>query len=59
MVRAAVLSRLVVVGLQLAFVVASWFAAAGFPYYPDNNETFLSYVHAHNLETWDPWQYGW
>jgi len=43
----------------MAFVVASWVVSAGFPYYLDSNETFLSYVHARNLEIWDPWQYGW
>lgn len=43
----------------LLFVVASWLAGAGFPFYFDNNETFLSYVHARNLEIWDPWEYGW
>src|SRR5581483_2522478 len=41
------------------FVVASWFAGHGFPYYLDNNETFLSFVHARNLEIQDPWRYGW
>jgi hypothetical protein len=51
--------RLVVVGLPLAFVVVSWFAGSGFPYYVDNNETFLSYVHARNLEIWNPGEYGW
>jgi hypothetical protein len=57
--RAAGLSRIFVVTLPLAFVVWSWFSAAGFPYYLDNNETFLSYVHARNLELWNPWQYAW
>ncbi|MCC7368599.1 MAG: hypothetical protein IT306_09260 [Chloroflexi bacterium] len=46
-------------GLPLAFVILSWWTAAGFPYYLDNNETFLSYVHARNLEIWDPFDYGW
>ncbi|MGE3269884.1 MAG: hypothetical protein AB7P40_14120 [Chloroflexota bacterium] len=45
--------------LPLAFLVCSWFAAAGFPYFLDNNESFLSYVHARNLEIWTPGEYGW
>ena len=59
MERAALVNRVVVAGLPLVFVVCSWFAAAGFPYFLDNNETFLSYVHARNLEIWNPWEYGW
>lgn len=51
--------RLIVAGLPLVFVAISWFAAAGFPYYLDNNETFLSYAHARNLEIWNPWSYAW
>lgn len=51
--------RLVVWLVPLVFVLASWWAAAGFPYYLDNNETFLSYVHARNLEIWNPAEYGW
>jgi hypothetical protein len=52
-------TRLVVFALPLLFVVVSWFASAGFPYYLDNNESFLMYVEARNLEIWDPWQYAW
>jgi hypothetical protein len=51
--------RLVVYGFPLAFVVYSWLAGAGLPYYLDSNETFLSYVHARNLDLWDPNQHGW
>ena len=53
------LSRIVVHGLPLAFVIVSWVISAGFPYYLDNNESFLSYLHARNLEIWNPWQYAW
>ena len=53
------LGHLVVYALPLIFVVYSWLAGAGFPYYLDSNETFLSYVHARNLELWDPNEYGW
>ena len=38
------LARLVVVGLPLAFVVVSWIAADGYPYYLDNNESILHFV---------------
>jgi len=51
--------RLVVSAFPLAFVVYSWLAGAGLPYYLDSNETFLSYVHARNLEIWNPWEYAW
>ena len=53
------LARAFVIGFPLLFVVVSWFAGAGYPYYIDNNETFLSFVHARNLESHDPWRYGW
>jgi hypothetical protein len=53
------LGRVVVYVLPLAFVVISWLASAGFPYYLDSNESFLSYLHARNLEIWDPWEYAW
>jgi hypothetical protein len=53
------LSRLVVYGLPVAFVVISWLVSAGFPYYLDSNESFLSYLHARNLEIWNPDEYGW
>ena len=56
---AAPVSRIMVHALPIAFVVISWFAAAGFPYYLDSNETFLSYMHARNLEIWNPWEYAW
>ena len=51
--------RVAVFFLPLMFVVASWLASAGFPNYLDSTEMFQSYVHARNLEIWDPWQYGW
>jgi hypothetical protein len=53
------LSRIIVYLLPLAFVVSSWLLSAGFPYYLDSNETFLSYLHARNLEIWNPWEFGW
>ena len=53
------LSRILVHGLPLAFLVVSWVISAGFPYYLDSNETYLSYLHARNLEIWDPWKYSW
>jgi hypothetical protein len=53
------LGRLVAYAFPLAFVVCSWLAGAGLPYYLDSNETFLSYVHARNLEIWNPWEYAW
>lgn len=53
------LSRIVVHGLPLAFVVVSWVISAGFPYYLDSNETYLSYLHARNLEIWNPSEYSW
>ena len=52
-------SRLVIYGMPLAFVVISWLVSAGFPYYLDSNESFLSYLHARNMEIWDPWEYAW
>ena len=52
-------ARLFVFTFPLVFVVASWLAGAGLPYYIDNNETYLTYVHARNLEIWDPSEYGW
>jgi hypothetical protein len=62
--RLAVLSRaasirIFVFALPIVFVVTSWFAGAGFPYYHDNNETFLVYVEARNLELWNPSEYSW
>src|SRR6188508_2533590 len=53
------LSRILIYGLPLAFVVISWGVSAGLPYYLDNNETYLSYLHARNLEIWNPNEYGW
>jgi hypothetical protein len=52
-------SRIIIYGLPLAFVVISWLASAGFPYYLDSNESFLSYLHARHLEIWNPNEYGW
>lgn len=52
-------AQVAIFGVPLAFVVVSWLASAGFPYYFDNNETFLHYVSARNLETWNPNAYGW
>jgi len=53
------IARLFVFGFPITFVLASWLAGAGFPYYHDNNETLLVYVEARNLEIWDPNEYGW
>jgi hypothetical protein len=52
-------SKLVIYVVPLTFVVVSWLISAGFPYYLDSNESFLSYLHARNLEIWDPWGYAW
>jgi hypothetical protein len=51
--------RVLVYGFPPVFVILSWLAAAGFPYYLDSNESFLFYVHARNLEIWNPWEYAW
>ena len=53
------IGQLVVWVLPPGFVLVSWWVATGFPYYLDSNETFLSYVHARNLEPWNPAEYGW
>jgi hypothetical protein len=40
--------------LPVSFVVASWIYAQGIPYYVDSNETFLSFMHARNMQLWNP-----